>query len=96
MLRHLNHIDQQRLEERPANADFVYFFQVPDGVPAVVAGGDHQFGASGQNLVPLDFQADIALLAITADTIEAAAAAAAEIVLLARASSLENLRQYNS
>ena len=46
-----------------------------------MTGCDNQLGTRGQNLIPLDFQADIALLAVPTDTVEAAAAAAAEIVL---------------
>ena len=74
--RHLDHAEQKRLQKGPADADLVDLFQVPDGVPAVVAGRHHQLGAGGQNLIPFDFQADVALLAVQTDAVESAAAAA--------------------
>jgi len=63
------HLDEQGLQEGLLDAQFVHLFQVPDGVPAVVAGSDHQFGAGGQDLVPLDLQADVALLPVDADAV---------------------------
>jgi hypothetical protein len=83
VLRDHHHAEQQRLEKGPADADLVDLLQIPDGVPAVVAGGHHQFGTGGQYLIPLDRQADIAFLAVAADAVEPPAAAAAEVVLLA-------------
>ena len=69
MLGHDDHIDQDGFQERPPDSDFINLFQVSDRIPAIVAGGDNEFGAGGQNLVPLDFQTDIALLAIASDSV---------------------------
>ncbi len=50
-------------KKAPLDADFIDFFQVADGVPAVVAGGDDKLGAGGKNLIPFDLHAGVALLA---------------------------------
>jgi hypothetical protein len=47
-----------------------------------VAGGDHQFGAGIENLIPFGDQGLVALGSIQADPVEPAAAAAAIVVLL--------------
>ena len=50
MLGHYHHLDQQGLQKAPADTDFILFFQVTDGVPAVVAGRNDELGSGGQNL----------------------------------------------
>jgi hypothetical protein len=53
VVRYDGHLDEQGLQETPADSQLIDLFQVPDGVPAVVAGSDDQLGAGGDNLIPL-------------------------------------------
>jgi hypothetical protein len=59
------------------------FFQVPDCIPTVVTGGNHNLCLGGQDLVPLYLKAFISLRSIPSYTVEAAATTATEIVFTA-------------
>ena len=36
-----DHAHYKGLEKGPVNADFIFFLEIPDGVPAVMTGSDH-------------------------------------------------------
>ena len=60
---------------------FVDFHHVAYGVPAVVAGRDDHFSACGLDLLQLVGKSHVALLPVNADAVQAAAAAATEVVV---------------
>ena len=73
MLRHFHHVDEKRFQEGPFYADMEYLFQIPDGVPAVMAGRNHKLCAGGKYLVPFDFETDVPLCTVTPHTVKTAA-----------------------